>query len=118
MTISQELEQCIDKLKRGELTEKHLRDVILQLQDKAQGHQDLLYLQSQHSGVTGRVIGMSLVKNGVVSPLPDSPDEWPYQTVAAAIQDGWRVIQFPALVLDDERTYGLGYEFILEKWIQ
>ena len=32
--------------------------------------------------------------------------------------DGWRIVKFPelAILLDDRRTYGLGCEFILEKW--
>ena len=39
-------------------------------------------------------------------------------TVIDAIRDGWRVISFPnmALSLDENRTYGLGFEFILERW--
>jgi hypothetical protein len=30
----------------------------------------------------------------------------------------WRVIQFPnlTLMMDERRTYGLGCEFILERW--
>jgi hypothetical protein len=32
--------------------------------------------------------------------------------------DGWRIIKFPemALLLDEKRTYGFGWEFVLEKW--
>ena len=31
--------------------------------------------------------------------------------------DGWRVVKFPelALMMDESRTYGLGFEFILER---
>ena len=78
----------------------------------------MLYLQASTTSVTGDVVGMLLVQDGEVSEGPADPDEWPYPTVLAAMQDGWRIIQFPdlALSLDESRTYGLGYEFILEKW--
>ena len=38
--------------------------------------------------------------------------------VIDAIQDGWRVIKFPELALwaDENRTYEVGGEFVLEKW--
>ena len=51
-------------------------------------------------------------------PKPTPDDGWPYATVIDAIRDGWRVISFPnmALSLDENRTYGLGFEFILERW--
>jgi hypothetical protein len=111
--IVHQLEQCIERLRHNQLTENHLHAVIQQI---TAGHQDLLYLQAQNSGVTASVLGISLVQNGTVMELPDNPDDWPYKTVAQAIQDGWRIIQFPNLALDDDRTYSLGCEFILEKW--
>ena len=59
---------------------------------------------------------MSLMQDGEIS--EPAPDNWPYETVLDAIRDGWRIIKFPemALLLDESRTYGLGCEFILEKW--
>ena len=44
-------------------------------------------------------------------------DEWPYNSVLEAMNDGWRVIKFPemALMLQEDKTFGLGCEFILEK---
>ena len=61
---------------------------------------------------------MRILQNGKLSDGPRNPEEWPYKTVLDAILDGWRVIKFPEMVLllDDKRTYGLGCEFILEKW--
>jgi hypothetical protein len=114
--IIQQLEQCIEKLRDNQLTEEPLHAIIRQIGAQGTGHQDLLYLQAQNSGVTASILGISLVQNGTVMDLPDNPDEWPYKTVAQAIQDGWRIIQFPNLMLDDDRTYSLGCEFILEKW--
>jgi hypothetical protein len=79
--------------------------------------QDLLYLQTLFSSVTSKVNGMSLIQGGEVVPSPENPDDWPYQSVLDAINDGWRVISFPnlALMMDNSETYGMGCEFILEK---
>lgn len=115
-SITQQLEQCIEELRHNQLTEERLHAIIQQISTPKTGHQDLLYLQAQNTGVTASVLGISLVQNGILMELPDNPDEWPYKTVAQAIQDGWRIIQFPNLMLDDDRTYSLGCEFILEKW--
>ena len=56
------------------------------------------------------------VEGEQIEPRAD-PHEWPYQTVADAIKDGWRVVRFPelALLLNETRNYGLGCEFVLEK---
>jgi hypothetical protein len=61
---------------------------------------------------------MALVQNGRIVEVPDDPNDWPYKTPLEAIRDGWRVIQFPnlALMMDETRTYGMGCEFILERW--
>lgn len=79
--------------------------------------QDLLYLQTNSTSLESGVLGMTLVENGHVTALPDDPQAWPYQSVLEAIQDGWRVVQFPnlALLMDESKTYGLGCEFILER---
>ena len=110
-------QRCVDELREGTLTEEGLRRVFEALRDSGQGRQQLLYLQSLNSSVTSDVVGMSMVKNGQVSDRPLDPEEWPYQTVLEAMNDGWRVIRFPetALMLDESRTYGLGCEFILER---
>ena len=49
---------------------------------------------------------------------PEDPDDWPYKTVLEAVRDGWRIIKLPelALAMDDSRTYGLGHEFVLERY--
>ena len=60
---------------------------------------------------------MALVENGWILEAPENPAEWPYNSVISAIDDGWRVIKFPemALLLQEDKTFGLGCEFILEK---
>jgi hypothetical protein len=79
--------------------------------------QDLLYLQASNTSVMSEVLGFSLVQGGESVDIPRDPGKWPYQTVAQAMKDGWRVVKFPelALLLDEARNYALGCEFILEK---
>jgi hypothetical protein len=116
--VKQLLEQCIDDLKRGDLTEEKLRTVIAAVGAPEAKRQDLLYLQAARTSVTAPVNGMLLVQGGVVQEGGDDAAQWPYQTVLDAMQDGWRVISFPnlALMLAESQTYGLGCEFILERW--
>ena len=85
--------------------------------DAGVDRQDVLYLQTRTSSPVSEVLGMRLIDKGEISDGPSDPDEWPYATVLDAIRDGWRIIKFPemALMLDEKRTYGLGYECILER---
>ena len=108
----------MEKLRRGELTEQDLRHVIAAIDAAPPRCQDLLYLQAGSTSVASGVLGMALVQDGRMVELPDDLSDWPYKTPLDAIRDGWRVIQFPnlALMMDETRTYGLGCEFILERW--
>ncbi|MCZ6676230.1 MAG: hypothetical protein O7E52_03160 [Candidatus Poribacteria bacterium] len=116
--IKQQVEQCIDELRQGKLTEGRLRQILDSLADMEPKRQDLLYLQASGTSLASGVVGMSIVLDGQISDGPSDPEDWPYQTVIDAVRDGWRIIKFPdmALLMDEERTYGLGCEFILEKW--
>ena len=116
-TVQQQLEQCIEALRHGTLTEARLHQVIEAVDNAHAKRQALLYLQAQSTSVAAPVLGMLLVENGELSEGPADPEDWPYKTVLEAIGDGWRVIQFPnmALLMDESRTYGLGCEFILER---
>ena len=79
--------------------------------------QDILYLHTRVNSLTSDILAMRSVTNGQISDGPENPDDWPYQSVLEAIRDGWRVIKFPelALMMDESRPYGLGFEFILER---
>ena len=115
-TIKNEVETCIDELKRGTLTEKGLRR-IAEIADEARAMQDILYLHAAANSPISEVLAMRIVESGEISDGPENPGDWPYQSVLEAIRDGWRVVKFPelALMMDESRTYSLGFEFILER---
>ena len=117
-TVQSKIQSCIEEFKRGELTEEKLNQILEDLAGAAPRCQDLLYLQTNSTSLTSKAHGMSILQDGEISEGPPNPDDWPYKTPLEAIGDGWRVIQFPnmALMMDESRTYGLGCEFILERW--
>ena len=63
--------------------------------------------------------GVELSQNGEIDEGPNDPEDWPYKTVLDAMNDGWRIIKSPdmTLMMQDEETYGLGCDFVLEKWL-
>ena len=115
-TIEHQVERCIDELRQGTLTERHLRR-IAEVADEARATQDLLYLHASTSSLISEVLAMRIVQNGEISDGPEDPADWPYQSVLEAVRDGWCVVKFPelALMMDESRTYSLGFEFILER---
>ena len=115
-TIKHQVETCIDELKQGTLTETSLRR-IAEVADEARAMQDILYLHTAANSPISEVLAMRIVENGEISDGPEDPADWPYQSVLEAIRDEWRVVKFPelALMMDESRTYGLGFEFILER---
>ena len=93
--INRQVEVCLDELRRGELSEESLRRIAELADGPAGGRQDLLYLQAEQTSMTSRVIGMSMFVGDEFSDGPEDPDDWPYQTVAEALADGWRIVKFP-----------------------
>ena len=69
--------------------------------------QRLLYLNTGNTGVDSQVLGMALVENGQILEGPDDVDEWPYNTVLEAMDDGWRVIKFPEMATAAPRRQNL-----------
>ena len=111
------LEECIEELKQGRLTEGRLREVGRAINANGDRRQSLLYLQTATTSVTSEVIGMLLVEDGGVSNGPFDPSDWPYQTVLDAIDAGWRVIRFPVqLPVGHTQDAHITCEFILERW--
>ena len=122
MADKQQIQGWLDKLRAGTLVEADLQQALDRLSDGTSDgappkRQRLLYLNTGNTGVDSQVLGMSLVENGQILEGPDDVDEWPYNSVLEAMNDGWRAIKFPemALMLQEDKTFGLGCEFILEK---
>ena len=122
MADRQQIQGWLDKLRAGTLVEADLQQALDRLSDgtlagNSPKRQRLLYLNTSSTAVDSQVLGMALVENGEILEGPDDVDEWPYNSVLEAMDDGWRVIKFPemALLLQEDKTFGLGCEFILEK---
>ena len=118
----QQIQEWLDKLRAGTLVEADLQGELDRLDDgRSEGNppkqQRLLYLNTGNTAVDSEILGMALVENGEILEGPDDVGEWPYKSVLEAMDDGWRVIKFPemALLLQEDKTFGLGCEFILEK---
>ena len=119
-TQQQITESLITDLQNGTLTEAQLRQKIANITTETnQKRQDILYLQVGTSSPASQVVGMTYIEAGVLQEESSDPNEWQYQTVLDAVQSGWRIISFPnmaLLAMSDEEAYGLGFEFILERW--
>ncbi len=114
------METLTSELERGTLTADRLRQGIRDIVGE-NGHQqqDVLYLQASNTSPGSTVVGMLQIEDGELSEGPPDPDDWPYKTVLDAVRDGWRIISFPNMALlavDEKEFYGLGFEFILERW--
>lgn len=115
--IKEWLDNSIEKLKAGELTETDLRAVTAALNSEKQL---ILYLYSKSTNLRSPLGGWALYD-------PTAPDEpvlpsqdAPYGSVLDAVNDGWRIVQFPRPELynftDVDNAY-LTYEFVLEKLV-
>lgn len=82
------------------------------------GRQSLLYLQAPTTNPHSAVVGISIYEDGTDSDGLDENGEFRYRSIKEALDDGWRIIKFPeaSLAMREQDTYGLGYEFVLERW--
>lgn len=115
-SIDSQIEVCINQFRDGSLTEESLLK-LKELSSRRSLRQDLLYLTCGTTAPESTVFAMKIVENGVSNDGPAETDDWPYQSLIDAINDGWRGIKFPeqALLLSEEKTYGLGCEYVLER---
>ena len=115
--LNEWLNDCINKLKAGELTEIDLNRVVDVLKSEKQ---IILYLYSKSTNLRSPLGAWALYDPTV----PDDPvlpsQDPPYASVLDAVRDGWKIVQFPRPELysfsDVENAY-LNFEFILEKII-
>ncbi len=109
-------EQCLEKFRAGTLSESDLQSLVDAIPKNLR--QSLLYIQAPSSHPHSSVIGMSIFEEGKDSDGVDADGNFLYRSIHAALQDGWRIVKFPemTLAMDDQNTYALGHEFILERW--
>ncbi|MDE0553684.1 MAG: hypothetical protein OXI24_05685 [Candidatus Poribacteria bacterium] len=115
--VEEWLDNCVEKLKVGELTEVDLRGVTAVLNSE---RQLILYLYSKSTNLRSPLGAWALYD----ATAPDEPilpsQDVPYTSVLDAVRDGWRIVQFPRPELynftDVDNAY-LTYEFILEKFV-
>lgn len=116
-TLNEWLNNCINKLNTGDLTEGDLNGVIDVLNTEKQ---IILYLYSKSTNLRSPLGAWALYD----PTAPDDPvlpsQDPPYDSVLAAVRDGWKIVQFPRPELysfsDIENAY-LNFEYILEKII-
>ena len=110
------LAQCRDKLRTEAITVADLDrlDDLL-----AKPRQQILYLYAKSTNMRSPLASWALY-NATQPQKPTLPgDDPPYESVLAAVADGWRVVQFPIAKLyayEGQDNDYLGYEFVLEKF--
>jgi hypothetical protein len=120
--LRRQLDLCRERLDQGTLVagdlELALRLFAPPAGEAPRARQDLLFIQAANTHLGSHALGMSMVLDGVFQEPPMDPEQWPYPSVLAALQDGWRIIAFPnqALLLNGPAARGLGCEFVLERW--
>jgi hypothetical protein len=113
------LEEKRRKARSAPLTEADLDELQALLDDPPAPRQQILYLHAGNTSPLSRVVGMTLYRPGQAQDDGSlEPGEFPYRTVMEAVEDGWRILQFPVPPTDfsDDRVDYLGFEFVLEKW--
>ena len=112
------LEQCRNKLRTEAITAADLDRLGGLL---AEPRQQILYLYSKSTNMRSPLAGWALY-DPTRPQTPTLPsDEPPYESVLAAVADGWRVVQFPIAKLyayEGQDNDYLGYEFVLEKFVR
>ena len=115
--IKEWLDNCIEKLKAGELTETDLCSVTPLLDSEKQL---ILYLYSKSTNLRSPLGSWALYDATAPEEAILPSQEPPYTSVLDAVRDGWRIVQFPRPELynfsDVDSAY-LTYEFILQKFV-
>src|SRR5262249_7271600 len=120
MELRSQLEHCLAQFRAGTLTEADLQQLLATLDSTPHppSRQSLLYLQASSTHPYSNVIGLSIFEAGKDQDGVDANGQFLYRSIKAALDDGWRIIKFPevSLSMDDQNNYGLGFEFIMERW--
>lgn len=118
--LKPQLEDLLKRFRAGNLTEADIQQAIdaADSDPYAGRRQSLLYLQAGSTHPYSSVIGISIYEEGKNPEGVDADGNFLYTSIKEALDDGWRIVKFPemALTMDEQNTYALGYEFILERW--
>lgn len=116
--LKQHLRKIKEKFRAGTLTEADIDEAIAHGDGPQSGRQSLLYIQAPSTHPYSGVLGISIYEEGKDADGLDEKGDFLYKSIKEALDDGWRIIKFPEMVLamDDQNNYGLGYEFVLERW--
>ena len=117
--VKEQLEIMLEKFKAGHLAETDIESALLLADDtEVSPSQSLLYLQVPTTHPYAAVIGISIFEEGKDMDGLDKNGDFLYTSIKNALADGWRIIKFPemSLAMNAPDTYGLGYEFVLERW--
>lgn len=118
--IAERFGQARADLQAGRLTSEDL-DALEKLAVGRQNsvRQRLLYLHAGSPNIRSRVVAAALHEpvSDKITQIDPLAEEVSYESVFAAILDGWRVIHFPdqRAPFDDREIDIVGYEFVLEK---
>ena len=117
--VKEQLEIMLEKFKEGHLAETDIESALLLADDtEVSPRQSLLYMQVPTTHPYAAVIGISIFEEGKDMDGLDKNGNFLYTSIKNALDDGWRIIKFPemSLAMNEQDTYGLGYEFVLERW--
>jgi hypothetical protein len=119
--LQKQVEACLEKFRNGALDEADLRDLLTAVEqaEARPRRQSLLYIYARSNAVTSTALSLSLIEEGKNREGLTAEGAFIYKSGYEAMQDGWRVIKFPemTLAMDEQNTYGLGFEFILERYL-
>ena len=113
------LEEARRKHGAGQLTDEDFEHLKHLLGSGQPARQEILYLQASSTSPISRVVGMALYRPGEVhGSYSLESGEFPYNNVMAAVEDGWRVVQFPVppTQFSDHSVDYVGFEFVLERY--
>ena len=114
-TVKLWLDKSRKKLQVGDFAEADFQRLEVLL---TAPRQMVLYLYSKSTNMRSAIASWALYDPTVPHEPTLPSQDVPYDSVIEAVNDGWRIVQFPRAELyqfsDIDNTY-LGYEFILEK---
>ena len=117
--LTVQLKHIRKRFKEDALTAEDVDAALAMAESASTGpRQSLLYLQAPSTNPHSAVVGISIYEDGTDPDGLDETGAFRYRSIKDALNDGWRIIKFPdmSLAMNEQDTYGLGYEFVLERW--